>query len=250
MPQKISEHLVTHKLPNGNKASLRAIADHAQSKVLVWLEPGMHLESIVAFYRIYEQGVSPEESWQVFQDGKAVAPYAIDDGASLGAIELLSGGHYTIDVRLFTGHDTIELPSIAIELRVEPKDQSTIAANDAFKESFDQLFQEFFQQSETESDLHEYFDNFSANQLDNLFSAMIELGGPQDHCEDDYDDVSGFFNFIDYVTAIAYSCGEAATDKLKTIPIHPRTNTTFTISSITWATNGFIPEFFRSIPTV
>jgi hypothetical protein len=221
MPKENSVSCVTGKVGAGKEASLMVVVDHGGGRVTLWLEPGLPRDTIVAFYRIYERGVTPEESWEVFQEGQSVASYADGEGAELGAIELLPGAHYTIDARIFTGDRTIELPSIAVELQVEPMDQSSIATRDAFNDAFKQLFQKFFQQSQTEDDLRGFFDSFSADQLDLLFSAVIELGGPMDHCDDDYDEIIGFFDFIDYITAVAHSCGEAAMEILQNYPDSP-----------------------------
>ena len=174
---------------------------------------------IVTFYRITEQGVKPIESWQNFQAGDVVAPYAGEKGATLGAIEMLAAGHYTVDARIFTGTRTINLPRIEIELEHVPEDSSIAQAREAFNASFTALFRKFFDHTVTDSDVREYFGGFEQGQLDFLIDAVIDLGAPDDYLDDDETlDLSGFFDFIDYVSAVAHSYGDAA---LKALSQHP-----------------------------
>ena len=68
----------------------------------------------------------------------------------------------------------------------------------------------------------EYFAEFDKNQFDLLIGAIIELGAPEDYLDDEETlDLSGFFDFIDYVSAIAHSCGDAALDVLSKHPDSP-----------------------------
>ena len=131
-------------------------------------------------------------------------------------------GLYTVDARIFTGTSTVNLPGIEIELQAIDEDPLTTQARTAFNVSFTALFRKFFEQTVTDSDVREYFTGFDANQLDFLIDAIIDLGAPEDYLDDDETlDPGGFFDFIDYASALVHSCGDAALDALSQHPDSP-----------------------------
>ena len=222
MLERDSEHIVSKQVRGGKSARFRVVEDHAGGRLFLWLEPAMNPDEIVAFYRITEQGVAPIESWQNFQQGDAIAPYAGETGASLGATEMLIAGQYRVEARIFTGFKTIDLPGIDIELRAIAEDPLTAEASAAFNTSFTALFRKFFEHRVTDRDVREYFAGFDAGQVDLLVAAIISLGAPEDYLDDDETiDISGFFDFIDYITVLAHFCGDSALNALSQHPDSP-----------------------------
>jgi len=222
MVERDSEYIVSKPLPGGKSATFRVVEDHAGGRLFLWLEPAMNPDEIVAFYRITEQGMAPKESWQSFQEGDAIAPYAGEKGATLGAIEMLTAGQYRVDASIFTGLKTVKLPAIEIELQAIAEDPLTAQGRAAFGTSFTALFRKFFEHTVTDRDVREYFAGFDGDQVDFLVAAIISLGAPEDYL-DDYEtiDLSGFFDFIDYTTALAHSCGDSALNALSQHPDSP-----------------------------
>ena len=222
MVEQDSDYVVSKPLSGGKSAKFRVLADHAGGRLFLWLEPGMNPDDVVTFYRISEEGVAPIESWQNFQKGEAIASYAGEKWATLGVIEMLAPGQYTVDARIFTGTSTVNLPGIEIELQANDEDPLTAQARTTFNLSFTALFRKFFEQTVTDSDVREYFAGFDASQLDFLIDAIIDLGAPDDYLDDDETlDLDGFFEFIDYVSALAHSCGDATFDVLSQHPDSP-----------------------------
>jgi hypothetical protein len=206
----------------GNSATFRVVAEQAGGRLFLWLEPAMNPDEVVTFYRITEQGVAPSESWRNFQQGDTVGPYAGKNGTTLGAVEMLASGQYTVDARIFTGFETIDLPGIEVELREIAEDPVNTEARAAFNASFTALFRKFFEYTVTDGDVREYFAGFDKDQLDFLIAAIIDLGAPEDYPDDDETrDISGFFDFIDYACAVAQSCGDSALDLLSQYPDSP-----------------------------
>ena len=222
MVEQDSDFVVSKKRSDGNSATFRVVADQADGRLFLWLEPAMNPDEIVTFYRITEQGVAPIESWQNFQQGDTVAPYAGENRATLGAVEMLAPGRYTVDARIFTGFETVDLPGIEVELREIAEDPVNIEARAGFNTSFTALFRKFFDHTVTDGDVREYFAGFDKDQLDFLIAAIIDLGAPEDYLDDDETlDISGFFDFIDYVCAVAHSCGDSAFYVLSQHPYSP-----------------------------
>lgn len=222
MVERASEHIVSKSLRSGKSATFRVVEDHAGGRLFLWLEPGLNADEIVAFYRFTEQDVTPIESWQNFQEGDVIAPYAGEKWATLGATEMLAAGQYRVEARIFTGFSTVKLPAIDIELQAIAEDPLTVEARAAFDASFTVLFQKFFEHRVSDRDVREYFDGFDAGQVDFLVAAIISLGAPEDYLNDDEtNDLSGFFDFIDYITALAHSCGDSALNALSQQPDSP-----------------------------
>jgi len=222
MVERDSEYSVSKPVRGGKSATFRVVEDHAGGRLFLWLEPAMNPDEIVAFYRITEQGVAPIESWQNFQEGDAIAPYAGEKWATLGATEMLTAGQYRVEARIFTGFRTINLPGIDIELQAIAEDPLVAEVRATFDTSFTALFRKFFEHRVTDRDVREYFAGFDADQVDFLVAAIISLGVPEDYLDDDETiDISGFFDYIDYVTALAYSCGDSALNALSQQPDSP-----------------------------
>ena len=108
MVERDSEYIVSKPVAGGKSATFRVVEDHAGGRLFLWLEPAMNPDEIVAFYRITEQGVAPIESWQNFQQGDAIAPYAGETGASLGAtaVSCLLHSYALRPSRLTSKHET------------------------------------------------------------------------------------------------------------------------------------------------
>lgn len=92
MVEQDSDFVVRKKLSDGNSVTFRVVADQAGGRLFLWLEAAMNPDEIATFYRITDQGVAPIESWQNFQQGDTVAPYAGENGTTLGAVEMLASG--------------------------------------------------------------------------------------------------------------------------------------------------------------
>lgn len=208
---------------DGEVARARVVANHAGGTLSLWLDPGLPTDAVVAFYRIYEQSESPEESWGNFQEGDAAPPRGEDDTEPLGAVEMLPGGHYRMDMKLFTGFDTVTLPQVSVEMQADPVDPATAAGDARFRDRFDALLRRFLEQSQREEELLAYVEAFDASDFGRFYHAVVAAGGPQDYC-DDYEDIRGFFEFIDFAAALTIHFGEAATSQLKKFPDSP-TNT-------------------------
>lgn len=97
-----------------------------------------------------------------------------------------------------------------------------LSANEAaFNDSFRRLFQKFLEENQTEEDARNFFEQFRADQLASLFSAVCTLGSPENHLRDEHMSVNGFFEFIDFATALASSCGHIANQEIQNFPDSP-----------------------------
>ena len=209
------------RLPEGEIASLTIVCDHEGGRIVCWLDPGLPLDAIAAFYRVRPESEKPVEQWHAFRQGHELASETHTSLASLGAVESLGGGKYIVDVRIFDGFDTTEFDSITIELlETQPGDDEK-AGLLSFNAAFDDLFKKFLNRAQTQTDARTFHEQMTAEHLDHLFRAVVEIGEPTDHVEDESTDVSGFFEFIDFVTAIAYPYGDKAFERLQHFPTSP-----------------------------
>ena len=220
MPADDTEYRVTLDV-DGQTATLELVPDAANGRIYVWLEPGLAPDDIVPFYRVTERGSEPEEHWQNFQSADAIAAYAGEQRAVLGAIVELDPGAYTIDAQMFTGLDTVRLPGIDVELEAVSESDDAAAARAAFNAAFTALFQQFLDQADTDEAARQFQVDFDAGQAGYLVDAIVELGAPHDHAETETSDMSGFFEFIEYLTALAHAGGEPVRERLQQQPDSP-----------------------------
>jgi hypothetical protein len=215
-----NQSAVIYDFPNGDSITLWVDIEHGSNQIFIWLETNLNLETILPFYRVYEKGASPEESWQTFQEGKEIAKYANGKGAALGAIERLSNGNYVVDVKIITEEDSIKLESIFLQIEAAQLDEVTQLSNKNFQKSFNKIFKQFLEKKQTKNELIKFYEEVTENQCEEMFKGLIKIGGPENYC-DDYTDIKGFFEFIDYITAITYSFGDFAITKLEKYPNSP-----------------------------
>lgn len=220
MPSDNTQYRVTRDV-DGETAILELVPDAANGRVYVWLEPGLDPDAVVPFYRVTERGSEPEEHWQNFQEGDAIAPYAGERRALLGAIAELDPGAYTIDASMFTGLDTVKLPGIAIELEVVSESADAVDARAAFNAAFADVFQLFLAKADTEDAARRFQADFDASQAEFLVAAIVDLGAPHDHAETETSDMTGFFEFIEYLAALAHAGGPKVRERLQQQPDSP-----------------------------
>ena len=93
--------------------------------------------------------------------------------------------------------------------------RSPESTENSFNESFNKLFHQFLEEQVTEDESKRFYESFGPDKLGLLFAAIRSLGAPEDHVEDEFKSVNGFFEFIDFVTALAHSCGDLANRELE-----------------------------------
>ena len=206
----------------GQAATFQVVPDFESGKLYLWLDPGGNPEDVVPFYRITHRDKEPIEQWHGFQEGAEIAPYAGENRAPLGAIEHPEAGAYILEAKVFTGLRTVTLPPIELEISAASEDADTADARAAFYAEYNALFQKFLDQEDTEAEARAFFDAFQPEQSGFLVDATVELGAPDDYAnEEENNNVSGFFEFIDYVTALAHFAGQPALDALNKQPDSP-----------------------------
>jgi len=84
-------------------------------------------------------------------------------------------------------------------------------------EKLDQMFSEFISGGMPLKIIKELKDSITPDDVDLLMEKVIALKDPSEYCKNDYDDktVTGFFLFIDAVSALIINLGYARISKTK-----------------------------------
>ena len=81
--------------------------------------------------------------------------------------------------------------------------------NTPFEDSVEQLFNAFMNKNCSADELEAFAQTVQQDNVASLLNKVITTGGPQDYM-DDYPDSTQFFAFIDFISAIVISLGDAA----------------------------------------
>lgn len=80
-------------------------------------------------------------------------------------------------------------------------------------EELKQTFSQFLSGDQSETNLRRLVENIDESDVDTLINAVEQLEDPSEYCKDDFDNktVTGFFLFIDFISALIINLGETAT---------------------------------------
>lgn len=79
-------------------------------------------------------------------------------------------------------------------------------------EELKQTFSQFLSGEQSETNLRRLVENVDESDVETLINAVDQLEDPSEYCKDDYDNktVTGFFLFIDFISALIINLGETA----------------------------------------
>ncbi|MHC9511984.1 hypothetical protein [Kangiella sp. M94] len=83
-------------------------------------------------------------------------------------------------------------------------------------EELEQTFSQFLSGDQSETNLRRLVDNIDESDFETLINAVQELEDPSEYCKDDYDNntVTGFFLFIDFISAVIINLGEGSIESV------------------------------------
>ena len=223
MAKESTNRTVLYDSPETGEMTLTITANHHEGTIALSLDLEISTEIIVAIYQIRNEEDSIDESWNHFQEPNEAAGLKSNINSPLVANESLNAGGYFVDVRVTDGLETYQFPVTPIQLDNTDRNGAKDASYKSFKNDFDKIFEKFLHRKITTEQCQSFLEALSSEQLDYLFQAIIELGGPQNYTDDYPDDfdMSGFFDFVDYLTAVLFTFGESAKTKLQAIPDSP-----------------------------
>lgn len=83
-------------------------------------------------------------------------------------------------------------------------------------EELKQTFSQFLSGEQSETNLRRLVENIDEANVETLINAVEELEDPSEYCKDDYDNntVTGFFLFIDFISAVIINLGEGSIESV------------------------------------